>query len=187
MARGVTIIEILVVLAIFAIISGVVFFNFRGFNDVMYLERLTHDIASQIEEAKRAAISGEDPASFSGICSSTSKPCKPSYGVHFDQSASPNIISYFRDQDNNSSFDDPNELIRAFNPPTGYSIEDICFDGNAVCPSNELTVVFTRPFPDAALSSPSGPISNMAEIKVISPDGYKRTIAVYITGQVSVR
>ena len=188
MARGVTIIEILVVLAIFAIVSGVVFFNFKGLNDVVYLERLTHDIASQIEEAKRAAISGENPFLFTG---------KPSYGVHFDRSVSPNTITYFADQDNDSFFDDPGELLgTSLSPQTGYGINKICVNNTTSLCSlsnrNNLTVVFTRPFPDAVLSAEDSlgaidkTISN-AQIEVISPDNLRRTITVRVTGQVSVR
>jgi len=75
---GMTYVELIVVLSIFAVMSGVTLFNYTAFEDKVNLQVLTSDIALEIVQAQKDSVYGRIPVQ------SVSLGWKPSYGVHFD-------------------------------------------------------------------------------------------------------
>ncbi len=120
-ARGVTFLELMIVISIFAIISTTVLLRFSVFSTSVSLQNLAQDIALKIEQAQNASINGVYPKlrqdSCAGqTCVQTQTPIAvgtwtPSYGVYFDISLASGVshrsqFVYFYDRNSNGIFDD---------------------------------------------------------------------------------
>lgn len=87
--RGMTALELVVVMGIFAAISSTVLFNYRNFSNNVALQNLAQDIALQIKQAQTDAISGRIPVLPAGTNQGLNSPSllpgdwKPSYGIAF--------------------------------------------------------------------------------------------------------
>lgn len=80
--KGVTFIELTIVIAIFSIIAGSILFNFSRFGRTVTIQNLAQDIALQINSAQKDAISGRtNELIFS--CDRTANDCAPTYGLYF--------------------------------------------------------------------------------------------------------
>ena len=86
--NGFTFIELIVVISIFAIMSGVVIFKFDDFSSNITLQNLSHDIALRIKKAQNEAIFGQSNTigqqnfgvSYTGEYADR---YAPTYGIHF--------------------------------------------------------------------------------------------------------
>src|ERR1035437_7142166 len=76
---GMSYIELIVVLSIFAVISSVVIFNYGDFQAKVDIKNLASDIALQVVQAQKSSLSGLLPTQIPTV-----SPWKPSYGVYFD-------------------------------------------------------------------------------------------------------
>jgi len=188
--QGFTFIELIMVIVIFSIFSGVVMFNFGDFSDSISVQNLAQQIALEIKQAQSDAIMGKDASVFTGTCDTMS--CRPSYGVSFNASPSQNKqFIYFQDLNNNNIIDDDNlsanQLVVI--PRENY-ISAVCFDGED-CSSNNsksVDITFIRPFPNAHFYSTGLVVKSKVEIKVQSPrSDATRTITVTSLGQISVK
>src|SRR3989344_6451778 len=74
--RGMTYVELIVVLGIFGVISSVVMFNYGEFQDKVEIKNLASDIALKVVEAQKSAMSGKLPVN-------PPSGWKPAYGVYF--------------------------------------------------------------------------------------------------------
>lgn len=81
---GMTFIEIIVVIGIFAAIAATVLFNYRDFSTSVEMQNLAQEIALQIKKAQSDAISGKSPRVNTGIQDPPLPGWIPSYGVAFD-------------------------------------------------------------------------------------------------------
>ena len=185
---GFTFIELIMVIVIFSIFSGVVMFNFGNFSDSISVQNLAQQIALEIKQAQSDSISGKDAGSFSSTgCSDSlgnSAPCRPSYGVSFNLSSNTKFI-YFQDVYNDGLTNDDLSNSEVFNIERGNFINDICFDEN--CGKSSVSITFIRPFPNAHFY-PVDEIQNNVKIVVKSPRSEaKRTITVTSLGQISVQ
>lgn len=86
---GMTAIELVVVMGIFAAISSTVLFNYRDFSSNIALQNLAQDIALQIKQAQTEAVSGRLPVFPAGSNQSLNPALvpldwTPSYGIAFD-------------------------------------------------------------------------------------------------------
>jgi prepilin-type N-terminal cleavage/methylation domain-containing protein len=104
--RGFTIIEMIVVISIFAIMAGLVLFRYRDYQANINLENTTQDIALQIQKAEVDAISGRYPSLALGQIPPPAT-WKPSFGVYFD-TATPKQFKYFYDYQSYFSDDTAN-------------------------------------------------------------------------------
>jgi prepilin-type N-terminal cleavage/methylation domain-containing protein len=191
-SRGMTFIELVVVIGIFATVAGVVLFNFTGFSTNISVNNLAQDIALRIKNAQTQAISGSFAPGFIS-------PHVPAYGVSFTLSAT-DSFKYFADLDNDTLLTGSicganEECLEQVSISTGDRIEALCVNEQSGFPNcgssvNDLAISFKRPFPDSIISTLSlatrASISD-AEIHVISPKGERKTIIVWATGQVSVQ
>lgn len=109
--KGMTFIELVVVLAIFTIISSISLFQYKDFQESVDLKSFANDISLKISEAQVNSINGKlidgiaDPANW-----------KPTYGVKFDTSANTRFAYYV----NVNNFDDycsTSACTPPYNPP----------------------------------------------------------------------
>lgn len=103
-------IELIVVLGIFAVMSTVVIYNYGSFESSVDITNLANDVALQVVTAQKAAISGLIPIQNT---SPSVPPWKPSYGVYFssnttlgaDLGADNKDFVYFVDLNQDNKFD----------------------------------------------------------------------------------
>lgn len=94
--RGMTYVELIVVISIAALLSTVSLFNYKLFQDKVEMKTLANDIALKITEAQKSSISGKLP--LLGAYPNW----RPSYGIYFPQQVNNPITSnksfyYFAD------------------------------------------------------------------------------------------
>lgn len=94
--RGVTFIELVVVISIFSIIAGTLLVNFSRFGRNVTIQNLAQDIALQINEVQKEAISGRT-SDLIADCNRIRSDCSPRYGIYItarDVGNTPNLGSY---------------------------------------------------------------------------------------------
>jgi prepilin-type N-terminal cleavage/methylation domain-containing protein len=202
--RGMTYIELIVVLSIFAVISSMVIFNYGDFQARVDIKNLASDIALQIVQAQKSSLSGLLP-SLSGYDSTW----KPSYGVYFSSSVSPDSrgadnkdFIYFADLGNatlpqNGIFDGSGstctgECLNKITITKNDNISSLnVFYQNDSTPHNlsDLTITFERPNSGAVLVSGSAKLSGASyvQINIVSPNkSVTASIKLYPSGRVQV-
>lgn len=193
MIRGFTVIELTMVLAMFAIISAVVLFNMKGFSRNVSLSNLAQDIALLIRSVQVEAVSGK-------IVSGAPVDFTPSYGVHFVDGT--DTFVHFADLNNDKIYDDSStppcgdagaECLETITLEEGYRVVDLCaspLDGPAsaeTCAIHEVSLTFTRPFQEpSVVSADDGTTYSNLYVKVLSPTGETVTVHLWPTGQVEV-
>ncbi len=92
--RGVTYIELIIVISIFSILAGTLLLNFTRFGRNITLQNLAQDIALQINQAQKDAISGRTNDVLA-TCDRLTRDCAPRYGVYLTTYAdgSNNVIA----------------------------------------------------------------------------------------------
>lgn len=196
--KGMTYVELIVVLSIFSVMTSIVLFNYNGFQSKIDIRVLANDIALKIVEAQKAAVSGKLPPSYPADW-------KPSYGVSFNKSNTPDTddiplnekFIYFVDLTSDNTFFPPCfgnlECLNSINITKGNFIEKIeVVRLNGVSNDfNNLVVSFTRPNSGAIIKS--GPFSvgndvDYVKITISSPgtDQIKSYIRVYVSGRIQI-
>lgn len=196
--KGMTFLEMVIILSIFGTLTGVVLFNYKDFGSNVEMQNITNDIALRVVEAQRSAISGRLGGETSSI------DYRPTYGVRFEYGApiADGRFIYFIDRTttHNFFFDTPTagcpggECISESLFKEGFGIERICFDQGTNCSFNKVDVLFSRPYPNAIIRTEPEPGADLAEtqygdvaIQIKSPSDIIRTIIVWSTGQVEIR
>ena len=191
--KGFSLVEMLVAVAIFAVISSILLANYPEFRSRAALDNTAHEIALVFREAQVYGISVRGQAnSF------------PVYGVHFDP-ATPSKVIIFTDKDGDNVFaentnPEKNELLDTFTLIGGEQITKTCEegefkDGALICedqskPNTLFTILFKRPNPDALFYSVGGQSfeTPYVSFEVSNRSGtYKRAVQVYATGQIVVK
>ena len=190
---GFTLLELMVVGAIFALLSAIVLANNSRFGNVIVLQNLAHDIGLTIREAQIYGISVKRCDSTKVTGCTTANQFKLAYGMHFTENAA--TYELFADLDANGAYS-PGETIKGMTIAGGYRVSDICIltdsAGADACTVTELNVVFLRPEPDACIN---GAFVNGAclsanvrgKIVVASNRDDRATIIVERSGQISVQ
>jgi len=198
--RAFTLIEMLVVLSIFVLISLMVLANYGKFNSSVLLGSLAYDIGSSIRQAQVYGIS------VKALPGGSNPNYQIGYGVDFNiNSPTPQYLLYADTQNPLLYRYDSTkggEAVNTYSLGLSHSIQRFCAvsaggvqscsDGKAPPVIKTLDIEFIRPEPDAIFSTdlctatPTTPCYASAFITVASPSGETRTITVYPTGQISV-
>jgi len=201
--RGMTYVELIVVLSIFAVMTSIVLFNYSKYQEQVDIKVLANDIALKIVQAQKSALSGElPPLSQQTQIDST---WKPSYGVYFDPGTNNNFI-YFTDLgiwDNIAGHNTQNNSYDSSScPGSGECLNSITITKGdyilridsylGLTPTqitNPLSITFTRPNSGAAfysngLSLPAG--FDYVQITISSPSLIKSCIDVYPSGRIQI-
>lgn len=196
---GYTFIELIVVIAIFSIISSVVLFNFSDFSTNISLQNTTSDIALQIKEAQSDAISGRLNDTINVyVDSNMLSYYKPSFGMRFEVDRPRNFIK-FTDLDKDRVYGgdcsvNNTECLKDVKINGFDSITKICVVKTVDLSSCEdvgvLDISFERPFPDAIISVNNDGLNffenNSAQITLVSSKGAQRKIIINAVGNISV-
>jgi prepilin-type N-terminal cleavage/methylation domain-containing protein len=210
--RGMTLVELLVVISIFAVISGIILFDFIKFDSSVSLRNLANDIALSVRKAQSYAIG------VRGI----SEQFKYGHGIHFStekgstltagsqksfilftnwplNETPPLTYNSIYDYDSSGSCGSPsdgNECQEILSINSADEISNIYLSSEENVPRQGiLDIVFKRPNPDAIFcyrEDTSGPCqSEFSWVKIevsngeIDENRKTRTITVWSTGQIS--
>ncbi|MDO8510418.1 MAG: prepilin-type N-terminal cleavage/methylation domain-containing protein [bacterium] len=200
-SKGFTLVEAMVSVSIFVIVTAIILINHRKFNSDILLTSLAYEMALSIREAQVYGISvrGE-------VVDTSAKQFDIGYGVHFDRT---NLNSYtlFADSSINGNFNiyDDNTVdtdVQIFTLKRGNKIKKFCGyvagstdtrcsdgSGTDTTPLNSLDIAFKRPDPEAII----GDIAygareyHRAIIYIESPQLEERKITIESTGQISTQ
>ncbi len=157
---GFTLLELMVVIALMAIIFSITLSNYNGMNKKIELENLVYDVALSIREAQLYGINKK--LAKNEFSDGETSP----FGFHIDISNSDtkNKLWIFSDIDKNFYFDDDCsttqeecQTVEVF--PKGMHIKKIILykpDGTKI-EENKINIMFRRPNPDAKIIIDSGP------------------------------
>lgn len=202
---GLTIIELLVVVSIFVIVTGLSIFNYKNFNSSIGTQNLADDIALTVRKAQGYAIGvrGEGEIFNSG------------YGIYFSinkNPSSPYLASntsfiLFVDIDNDGIYDykagdegkcgtpdADNECLEVLSIKSLDEIKDIYLNDNidnVVNVDDAVSVLFHRPNPEPIFYDKNGYILDISSVKIKvtnlnDPDNIYKFIRISNTGQISI-
>lgn len=180
--RGFTLIELMVVLAIMAVVSTIILSGNAKFGGIITLRNLAYDVALTLREAQTYGISARRFSS-GGVTTFS-----PGYGVHVGSAPATQYI-LFADTNESGRYD-TGEATKTFNISNGFQISNLCVTpavGSEVCGQSALDIVFYRPEPDAAIrAGTGGTLYSSATIHLLSPRGDAASILIQSAGQISV-
>lgn len=182
-ASGFTIIELIITMSVFALLSTVAIANFKNVDNSLVLRNVANQVALVI---RKAQISG---VSVMGIGTGASE-VFPSYGAYFN-TASPTTFILFADRNENKVYDasaSPAELVQRYTLAQGYTIKSLIGNQKTASPgssANPLSITFTRPNPEATIRGGATSYSD-AEVVLQSKAGSTKTIVVWRSGQISI-
>ncbi len=209
--KGMTMVELVTVLAIVALVSGVLIFNYSKFRNDVTVRGLSQEVALAIRKAQTYATSVR---SIEGMGASTTS--FPGYGISFSvnrddssDSSAPSKMQFilFAEIPDDSGLTDgmyndggscgapeqKNECLEKFTINSPDRIVKLCIEGRD-CNINDqaIDIVFARPAPDAVICSLNGGSCDAdrpsyIEVVLESPSGTQKTISVWNTGQISVQ
>jgi prepilin-type N-terminal cleavage/methylation domain-containing protein len=195
MNRGMTYVELIVVLGIFATMASIAIFNYGDLQDKIEIRNLASDIALKFMEAQKSAIAGK-------LHSSASAGWKPSYGVYMAEkrSGGPDgkTFYYFADLDGLKDYDpntvctspSANECVERIQIGKNSFINSISISGDG-CDADEatLTVTFTRPDLTPTLLSESSDGCNPSQATIVleSSKGKTSSIEIQPSGKIEIK
>ena len=209
--QGLTVLELVVVMSIFVVISAIMLFNYSQYRSNISLGNLAQDIALTVRKAQVYAI-GVKGADVNGGGRQF-----PGYGLHFyipnlpgsvtsgsdrsfiffsDIPFTPGMIGDHTYNQLTSTCDNlmyGNECMNIIDITSSDRITSLCADtlcvGSALSPS--VDIVFTRPNPEPTFCfrTNGGSCTTLASyisIKVQSTDGREKVISIWNTGQIRI-
>jgi prepilin-type N-terminal cleavage/methylation domain-containing protein len=201
--RGMTYVELIVVLSIFAVMTSVVIFNYSAFQAKVDIKNLAADIALKIVQAQKASLSGQLPPAAQQLLLTDPSSWKPSYGVYFVPTATSDTDGIFFNKKfiyfanvvdpvnivyNGTSVCD-SECIDKIIITKGDFISKIesYLGATATLLPNSMTITFIRPDSKANFFSSGLPASfDYIKITIASPNGATAAIEVYPSGRIQV-
>lgn len=194
---GFTLVELLVTITMFVIITGVVLINSNTFDNTVLLHNFVYDVALTIKQAQIYGVNTLE--SGSGLFNTQLQ----GYGVYFDRSI-PNGNTHFvlfNDTNSDKKYPDvttcltDSECIQKYSMTKGTFIQSICVVGNSGGNCNEvnqLSILFIRPNPEALIFVNNGqsiqsPSPQYAKIILSSAGGATSSVVVTSVGQIYVK
>lgn len=181
--KGFSLIELVVSLGIFALLTGLVVVKYGTFNQSVLLTNLAYDIALTIRTAQTYGLSVRNP-------DAVSPSFNYAYGVNF-KIASNKQFTFFVDRNDNNIYD----LGEAISPSPyslkkGATISKLCVNSTScVTSESELNITFKRPEPKSIICtqfSCAGSSYEDGTIIILGTDGTTRSVVVKKNGQISV-
>jgi prepilin-type N-terminal cleavage/methylation domain-containing protein len=191
--KGFTIVELIVSVAIFAVMTALVVAKYGTFNQNTLVTNVAYDMALSIRTAQTYGLSVKSADPSSNAFNSA-------YGIHFDMSSSkPNKFIFFTDTNKTGVYMGQSEDITTFTLNQNTYISKICMSGDATScvytfgagSPTFLDVTYRRPNPDAVFYTSTDPLNPdldpVALVTVTSSDGsYNQVVYIRKNGQISV-
>ncbi len=201
--RGFTLIELVVCVAIFAMMTSLLVAKYGTFNQSVLLTDLAYDTAITIRTAQTYGLSVQ-----SSNVGTT--PFNYAYGVDFSTAAPANILTLFADTYGPATLPwsgspdgayesgaGKDSLVSAYTITRGAIISAMCVSDGSDCNTgtlkaspNVVDITFKRPNPDAVIciNGIGTPCPYAyAQITIKGTDGSTRQVIIRNTGQVSVQ
>lgn len=180
LVSGFTLVELLVVISVMGIITGLALTKYRGYGANAYFANASENIVLALRQAQ---VYGVGVKKGGVVCGgATEFDC--SYGVYFS-TASPDSATVFVDVNNDGLYSGVGEIVQVVNWNSPIALQSVLCDG-AACVGNALNVTFKRPNPTATiLDGLAGPHTTGA---VTITNGSKMsTVTITKTGQISLQ
>ncbi len=191
LVSGFTLVELLITISIFVIITGVVLVNSKSFDNSVLLHNFAYDVAITVKQAQSYGVN---------ISENNFGTFNSSYGVYFDLTQSRTNFVLFNDigtspnlkYDSNltSCLTSDSECIQKYSMIRGTSIQDICVgDNEGNCSSvNQLSILFQRPNLGAMIYK-DNETNNKSYAKIVlsSANGSTASVVVTSVGQIYVK
>lgn len=182
-SRAFTLVELLVSVAIFTMMTALLVVKYGNFNQSVLLTNLAYDVALTIRTAQTYGLSVKNidtgTVSFNN-----------GYGVHFDTGpTNKRKIVFFADRNSNGLYNGGTEHISTYELKRGAIISGLCA-GAVGCSSSGtpiMDIIFKRPNPNAKIYLDKVGPSAYAEITVTGSDGGTRVVTVRENGQITVK
>lgn len=209
---GVTLVELIVVVAIFGLVSSVLFYNYSDFSTNVSVKNLAQDMALSIRKAQTYATSVRTIDSAQGLTTDRYS----GYGMSFalGTPATSTVISeptskafvLFADiPSNGTTYGNGiyegadecgvpaagSECLEGFGINSADKITKICTDTGCQ-DSGQVNVLFRRPSPEAEICVVQGGScqsakSSFLKVTIQSPKGLEKVVTVWNTGQIGVQ
>jgi len=202
---GFTLVELLITITMFVIITGVVLVNSNTFDNSILLHNFAYDVALTIKQAQSYAVNVQE----SNATNVGDLLYKYPYGVYFDISHNTNYVFFtdvlgpdgnlgsdsIYDADVTSCATDNPECIQKYTMTRGAYIKSICAGSDETDCDNssaqKLSILFIRPNLGAKIyindKIGTDKEKNYAKIVLGAADGATSTIIVNSAGQIYVR
>lgn len=179
--KGFTLVEMLVVLGIFTVITTLVLARNTQFTRDIAITNLAYDVALAIREAQVFGLSVRQVPGQAGEFSAA-------YGIHFEHGQS--TFSLFADLDEDNQYDEPTEEVETFTMQDGFTVRQICGSATMIqCQTVDegVDILFERPNPEARIIATKNGLWHYLEIDIGSEAAGERTIVVMTTGQIAIQ
>jgi prepilin-type N-terminal cleavage/methylation domain-containing protein len=214
---GFTLVELIVTVGVFAVVTSITLANYPKFNSLTALTGLAQQIAIAVREAQVYGVAVKNSSSTASVVTQNIYPAygiffaldsanttygrSSAYSVFYDTVTGQGPAPYFRPIGDNI-FTAEVELVETTRINNGSSIIAICGveSGSSICtPATSANIVFRRPNPDANIvvvtsnttwpySSPTLLNCSRVDISIQSKDGaHTKVIQVYSSGQINVQ
>jgi len=195
-ARGFTLIEMLVVLAIIVVLTAIILFGQVNFNRTLSLNNAAYDIALSIRQAQSYGLSSQ---AFGGVNN-------PGYGVYFYAPVPETSYVLFADtsptvaanaqpdaRPGNGIYNSSTELVQNYTLNNGFTIRAFCAYSSShgkVCTGADgltaLSITFSRPNTETSVKGKTTTWSTYTNgcVELVSANGDTRYVSVSRAGQV---
>ncbi len=190
--KGFSIIELMIAVGIFIILTAVAFYGYADFNNDMVMTNQAYELSLHVRQAQVYGIA------VRGGSGAVGSEFTASYGVA--ASAGSPVVTIFRDANDDGLYDpsDPAEpALELLTFARGVEVCRVCAINTGTniesgCSYDDVSISFKRPDPDARVAIDGvpfdmGPAYALTRIAIQAPNGRERYVDVTVTGQVSVR
>jgi prepilin-type N-terminal cleavage/methylation domain-containing protein len=210
--RGVTLVELIVVVAIFGLVSSVLFYNYSDFSTNVSVKNLAQEMALSIRKAQTYATSIRTIDSAQGVRTDRYSGYGMSFALGDPEGGSvisePSSKSFILFADvpsgggayGNGVYEGAGECgvpapgtecVEGFGINSADKIVRVCTDTGCQ-ESGQVNVLFRRPSPEAEIcvvrgGSCQSTKSSFLKVTIQSPKGLEKVVTVWNTGQIGVQ
>lgn len=185
-AQGFTLMELLIAVGIFILLTGVAFYGYADFNNNITMTNQAYELSLHVRQAQIYGIA------VRGNVIGTDPDFDASYGFQATQSG--NTVNIFRDNNSDGVYDESEPILERLTFAQRVKVCVICAMGPGEteydCNDNydSLYITFRRPDPDARIDiNDTGVPYSAARMIIQAPNLKERYVDVTSTGQISVR
>lgn len=185
---GFSLIEMITVVAIFFVITGIILVNAPQFRDRLSIDLVASEVAINIRSAQV----------YGAATKASVRQTYPSFGIHFDISSPDQFLLYGADLEEttlgvNGGFieGDDYTVEETYLLPAGFKIYQLC--AGADCDINNLDILYRRPALDAefyvdndASECPSSVCSQSVIVIQSVKENKKKQVTIYKNGQIAI-